>query len=224
MICVRGLVWIGLWFSILFAGCQGSGEHTKRGSSKISKSDFNESPEAKSKPGDGPEVDVRDVSDSATNSSQPIHLRRATVERPGQNASQTSHSIQGTVVRGARSHGSGEPIGYEETDNTQELVAEAKRSDADADEASDADDNCIAVYNPDQEDGDEDGIGDACDECPAAPGPRTMTGCPGDISPCDDVQCDEGEMCRDGVCEIRPVSPNPPTSKSSLFGVGPAAK
>jgi hypothetical protein len=41
--------------------------------------------------------------------------------------------------------------------------------DSDGDGIYDQSDNCVSVYNPDQEDADGDGIGDVCDDCPDDP-------------------------------------------------------
>ena len=51
-----------------------------------------------------------------------------------------------------------------ETTTPEEAVEVAKSVDFDKDGFSNFDDNCPAVYNPDQKDSNNDGFGDACEE------------------------------------------------------------
>jgi hypothetical protein len=50
-------------------------------------------------------------------------------------------------------------------DSDNDGIGDNSDSDNDNDGTADADDNCPATYNPEQEDVDEDSIGDACDNC-----------------------------------------------------------
>jgi hypothetical protein len=51
-------------------------------------------------------------------------------------------------------------------DSDHDGIGDNSDFDNDNDGVADADDNCPATYNPEQEDVDEDSIGDACDNCP----------------------------------------------------------
>ena len=108
----------------------------------------------------------------------------------------------------------------EETTKPELIEPETTEPDADGDGVADADDNCPAVANPDQEDLDQDGLGDVCDadidgdgaangdDCePADPAIHPGAGevcdgvdnnCDGDI---DTDTCYDGDPCTDDVCD-----------------------
>jgi len=90
------------------------------------------------------------------------------------------------------------------------------------------DDNCPAVYNPDQEDTDLDGIGDSCDTCTDTDGDGY--GDPGyALNTCDDDNCpdiwndDQGDQDLDDVgdsCDNCLTIYNPDQSDSDHDGIG----
>ena len=85
--------------------------------------------------------------------------------------------------------------------------------DGDGDGVPDADDNCPAVYNPDQADADGDGVGNACDNCWYTPNPDQLdsnANCPAAPYASDPV-------CGD-ACEAAPPVGGTiiPTDKSGL--------
>jgi len=96
----------------------------------------------------------------------------------------------------------------------EEVLESAVRNDSDNDGFNNLVDLCAAVYNPDQLDTDKDLVGDACDECPTVPGYETITGCPDEKSPCDDVTCAIDQICLDGACDTKPVAPEPSPESS----------
>ena len=81
--------------------------------------------------------------------------------------------------------------------STLSLMAWSAPGDVDDDGVPDADDNCVAIYNPPQVDSDGDGSGDVCD-------------------PDDD---DDGHLDEDDNC---PVTPNPFQEDSDNNGLGDA--
>ncbi len=73
--------------------------------------------------------------------------------------------------------------------------------DEDGDGVPDAQDNCPAEPNPDQDDEDEDGVGDACDNCPSVANPD-QADADGDAEgdACDDDADDDGRLNDDDNC------------------------
>ena len=80
---------------------------------------------------------------------------------------------------------------------------------ADGDYVADEEDNCPAVYNPDQRDDDQDNIGNACDNCPA-------------VSNAD--QTDQDQDGVGDVCDNCPEISNPDQVDSDENGTGDACE
>jgi len=84
--------------------------------------------------------------------------------------------------------------------------------DSDGDGIGDAEDNCPAVYNPDQADSDNDGVGNSCDNCPATANPgQTDTdsdgygdGCDNCPDTCNSQQLDADHDGTGDVCDTTP--------------------
>ncbi|WP_437818682.1 thrombospondin type 3 repeat-containing protein [Sorangium sp. So ce1078] len=105
--------------------------------------------------------------------------------------------------------------------------------DDDNDGASDADDNCPLVPNPDQTDTDDDGLGNACDgdddddatsdeadNCPLVPNPdQTDTDDDGPGDACDGDDDDDAASDEDDNC---PLVPNPDQTDTDDDGLGNA--
>src|SRR5262249_22762357 len=72
------------------------------------------------------------------------------------------------------------------------------RHDSDGDGILDAEDNCSAVYNPDQSDGDQDHVGDACDNCAA------------------DRNSDQADRDHDGIGDVCDPTDNPLVSDVTI--------
>ena len=137
----RRLFGFGLWLVALLWGCQGPNEHTRSGTT--------------SAPPEGPnDVSAPSLSENDDGQNRP--------PATGQGLRRESQApSDGPSLMPPRGRFPSDEVGAMETDNTQEIVAEAKRSDADVDGRSDAIDNCLLVYNPTQSDRDHDRIGDA---------------------------------------------------------------
>ncbi len=114
--------------------------------------------------------------------------------------------------------------------------------DIDQDRVCDEDDNCVDIYNPDQNDADGDLMGDVCDPCPDDPfNDEDADGlcapddnCPVDYNP-DQIDADgdgTGDVCDpcidvdgDGVCDDVdncPDVPNPNQEDADADGIGDA--
>jgi len=184
----RWFLFIGICCTISIAGCQGAGEHTKRRDPTAAASDVREPVRDQLHANEVAEAAVRNGSDASVKSSQGGHLGRG-----------KRKSIGGRGPNPLR---------------LQDVRKSAQKSDSDKDGVSNWDDNCGAVYNPEQTDSDGDLVGDACDQCPGKVGRSTITGCPGDVSPCAKVKCELGEICIAGRCKTKPVAPVAESQKS----------
>jgi hypothetical protein len=169
-----------MWISFLIMGCQGQSGHTKRSVAAVT------------------EADAQGVIVASPNVGDVVEEALSDGSNPPPGNAEREHQGQGKPRRTGRAI---------ETLRVEDVRRSAMRNDSDKDGVSNWDDNCGAVYNPEQTDSDGDLVGDACDQCPGKVGKSTITGCPGDVSPCATVQCEIGQICIAGGCKTKPVAP-----------------
>jgi len=93
---------------------------------------------------------------------------------------------------------------FAEVNYTFSYVNETQGVDDDNDTIDDGIDNCVGVYNPDQNDTDSDGIGDACDSCiNDANNDIDSDGVCGDVDNCpSDANSGQEDFDSDGVGDV----------------------
>jgi hypothetical protein len=183
----RWVCLFGMWISVLIMGCQGQSGHTKRSVAAVTEADAQGVFVAQPNVGDVVEEALSDGSNPPPGNAEREHLGQGQPRRTGRAI---------------------------ETLRVEDVRRSAMRNDSDKDGVSNWDDNCGAVYNPEQTDSDGDLVGDACDQCPGKVGKSTITGCPGDVSPCAKVKCELGQICIAGGCKTKPVAPAAESQKS----------